>query len=79
MRAMYQQARDSTKAAKKDADAKRVLGTKPSLSLDRYAGTYYNDAWVNDQGFELGPYTDAIETFLTSGTLSGAGAESRPR
>ncbi len=46
---------------------------------DRYAGTYYNDAWVNDQGFELGPYTDAIETFLTSGTMSGAGAESRPR
>ena len=46
---------------------------------DRYAGTYNNNAWVDDQGFELGPYTRAIEAFLTSGTLSVSGTESRPR
>src|SRR5919199_437336 len=31
---------------------------------DRYAGTYYNDAWVGDQGLELEPYTEAVEMFL---------------
>jgi CubicO group peptidase (beta-lactamase class C family) len=40
MRAMYQKVRDSVKVARKEADAKRVQGTKPSLALDRYAGTY---------------------------------------
>src|SRR3954466_15852262 len=25
---------------------------------DRYAGTYYSDAWVADQGLELAPYTE---------------------
>ena len=24
---------------------------------DRYAGTYYSDAWVGEQGLELAPYT----------------------
>ena len=33
---------------------------------DRYAGTYYSDAWVADQGLELAPYTEALETFLES-------------
>src|SRR5215217_4990013 len=31
---------------------------------DRYAGTYYDDAWVADQGLELAPYTTAVEMFL---------------
>jgi len=36
---------------------------------DRYSGTYYSDAWVWDQGLELAPYTDALETFLESGAF----------
>jgi hypothetical protein len=40
MRAMYQRLDDSVKAAKKQVEAKRVRGTKPSLALARYAGTY---------------------------------------
>ncbi len=46
---------------------------------DRYAGTYYNDAWVSDQGFEPAPYTGAIERFLTSGELSVSETGTRPR
>jgi cysteine synthase A len=36
---------------------------------DRYAGTYYSDAWVGDQGLELAPYTEALETFLELGAF----------
>ena len=36
---------------------------------DRYAGTYYSDAWVAGQGLELGPYTRAFEMFLASGAF----------
>jgi len=36
---------------------------------DRYAGTYYSDAWVGDQGLELEPYTEALEEFLEHGTF----------
>ena len=36
---------------------------------ERYAGTYYSDAWVADQGLELAPYTEAVETFLERGTF----------
>ena len=36
---------------------------------DRYAGTYYSDAWVADQGLELAPYTEALETFLEDGAF----------
>jgi cysteine synthase A len=39
---------------------------------DRYAGTYYSDAWVADQGLELAPYTNAVETFLDSGAFPSA-------
>jgi cysteine synthase A len=38
---------------------------------ERYAGTYYDDGWVADQGLELAPYTDAIETFLGCGAFPG--------
>ncbi len=43
---------------------------------DRYSGTYYSDAWVGDQGLELAPYTEALETFLRCGAFpaSGSGA-----
>jgi cysteine synthase len=36
---------------------------------DRYAGTYYSDAWVGEQGLELAPYTEALETFLRCGAF----------
>ena len=36
---------------------------------DRYAGTYYSDDWVRDQGLELAPYTAALRTFLESGAF----------
>jgi cysteine synthase A len=36
-------------------------------SGDRYSGTYYSDTWLRDQGLALGPYTEALETFLGSG------------
>ena len=36
---------------------------------DRYAGTYYSDAWVGEQGLQLAPYTEALETFLESGAF----------
>jgi cysteine synthase len=42
---------------------------------DRYAGTYYSDAWVADQGLELAPYTEALGTFLECGAFP----ESEPR
>jgi cysteine synthase A len=34
---------------------------------ERYAGTYYSDSWVGDQGLELAPYTELLETFLECG------------
>ena len=40
---------------------------------DRYAGTYYSDAWVRDQGLELAPYTAALETFLERGAFPAGG------
>ena len=36
---------------------------------DRYAGTYYSDTWVRDQGLELEPYTEALKEFLESGSF----------
>jgi cysteine synthase len=40
---------------------------------ERYAGTYYDEAWVSDQGLELAPHTEAVETFLERGALPVAG------
>jgi cysteine synthase len=42
-------------------------------SGDRYAGTYYNDDWVREQGLELDAYSEALETFMTSGELPALG------
>ena len=36
---------------------------------ERYAGTYYNDAWVAAQDLELEPYSEALDTFLDSGAF----------
>jgi cysteine synthase A len=46
---------------------------------DRYAGTYYSDAWVNDQGFDLAPHTEALETFLELGAFPVSPPGARPR
>ena len=45
---------------------------------DRYAGTYYSDAWVDEQGLELAPYTDALERFLERGAFP-ARVRTKPR
>ena len=36
---------------------------------ERYAGTYDSDAWVAEQGLDLIPYAEALETFLAGGEL----------
>ena len=41
---------------------------------DRYAGTYYSDAWVGDQGFDLAPHTERLETFLEHRRVPAVGA-----
>jgi cysteine synthase A len=46
---------------------------------ERYADTYYSDAWLREQGLELAPYTAALETFLESGAFPAAGREPTPR
>ena len=47
---------------------------------DRYAGTYYNDAWVGEQGLELAPYTEALEAFLETRRVPRVGGRApRPR
>jgi cysteine synthase A len=40
---------------------------------DRYAGTYYSDAWVADQGLDLAPYTEELEAFFECGEFQAAG------
>jgi cysteine synthase A len=36
---------------------------------ERYADSYYSDAWVSAQGLDLTPYAAALDTFLTCGDL----------
>ncbi|MEV6070542.1 PLP-dependent cysteine synthase family protein [Nocardia sp. NPDC052001] len=38
---------------------------------DRYAGTYFNDAWVAGQGLSLDEPTAIIDRFIATGTWSG--------
>ncbi|PRX09259.1 UNVERIFIED_ORG: cysteine synthase A [Martelella mediterranea] len=33
----------------------------------RYTDTYYNDDWLKDNGFELGPHIDRLNAFLDTG------------
>jgi cysteine synthase A len=37
---------------------------------ERYAGTYYSDAWVGEQGLDLAPYRRALDAFLETGGLN---------
>lgn len=46
---------------------------------DRYAGTYYDDAWVAAQGLDLAPPTRTLEAFLEQGGPAPAGSALRPR
>jgi cysteine synthase len=46
---------------------------------ERYAGTYYDDAWVAGQGMGLGPYEHALETFLEQGAFPASRVGPRPR
>jgi cysteine synthase A len=39
---------------------------------DRYATTYYDDAWVAGQGLDLAPHSAAVETFLGTGVFPAA-------
>ena len=41
---------------------------------DRYAATYYNDAWIAEQGLDLEPHRRAVEEFLEGGPFRGAAA-----
>ncbi|WP_245699749.1 PLP-dependent cysteine synthase family protein [Streptomyces roseifaciens] len=34
---------------------------------ERYLDTYYSDAWLAEQGLDIGPYAAAITTFLATG------------
>jgi CubicO group peptidase (beta-lactamase class C family) len=40
MRVMYRRIADSTRAARQAVESKRVTGTRPTLPLDRYTGSY---------------------------------------
>jgi cysteine synthase A len=42
-------------------------------SGDRYAGTYYDDAWVVEQGLDLAPFAAALEVFLERGAFPAGG------
>ena len=45
----------------------------------RYASTYYDDAWVAAQGFDLAPHLERMERFLASGVWSsGTSADATP-
>ena len=46
---------------------------------DRYAGSYYSDAWVGEHGLELAPYTEVLEAFLESGAFPVTWSGTRPR
>ncbi len=40
----------------------------------RYSETYYDDAWIAAQGFDLAPWIERLETFLDGGPLDLSGA-----
>jgi cysteine synthase A len=39
---------------------------------DRYAGTYYSDAWVAAQRLDLAPHTEELAAFLECGEFPAA-------
>ena len=46
---------------------------------DRYAGTYYSDAWVDDQGLDLAPYTRGARDVPRVRRVPRVGRRARPR
>ncbi|KNE78809.1 MULTISPECIES: PLP-dependent cysteine synthase family protein [Streptomyces] len=38
---------------------------------DRYLDKYYSDAWLEEQGLDIAPYSDAITTLLATGEWRG--------
>lgn len=69
MRAMYKGLADSTAAARRAQESKRVTGTHPTLPLERYAGTYADSLFgtatvgLNDGRltFQAGQMTGQLE------------------
>jgi cysteine synthase len=39
---------------------------------ERYAHTYYDDAWLREHGLDIGPYVAALEKFEATGEWTGA-------
>ena len=67
MRAMYRKIEDSVKVAKKKVEAKRVAGTRPSLPLERYVGTYADSLYgAVPVRLERGRLVWAPSAFLTA-------------
>lgn len=67
MRTMYTALADSAQTRQKAREAKRVLGTKPSLVLERYAGTYGDSLF----GLATVRVTPAGTLALTAGGSTG--------
>jgi cysteine synthase A len=38
-------------------------------SGDRYTSTYYNPEWLEQNGIDIAPYREMIETFLDTGVF----------
>ncbi|WP_345185889.1 PLP-dependent cysteine synthase family protein [Microbacterium panaciterrae] len=61
------------------AETSRRMGSVVSLicdSGDRYESTYYNDAWLFEQGIDISPFVDALSDFNRTGAVpfaNGAG------
>jgi len=57
------------------ADQMRSAGTAGSLVTlicdggERYADTYYSDAWLADRGIDIAPHVSMLEAFLSGGTF----------
>jgi len=52
-----------------------VTGSVVTLMCDsgeRYAGTYFDDAWVREQGLDLAPQRARMDRFLAAGEWDGA-------
>jgi CubicO group peptidase (beta-lactamase class C family) len=67
MRVMYDSLREAGLARRREAEAKRVAGTHPSLPLERYAGTY-TDSLFGDVTlrFENGALVAEASPFLVA-------------
>ena len=49
------------------AGERRLVVTLICDGGDRYAGTYYDDAWLAAQGIDITPYAQTLEKFAVSG------------